>query len=1031
MKKEIFKESVFQNPTEEFRGAPFWSWNGKVEKEVLKEQIDVLKKMGFGGFHIHSRIGMDTEYLGREFMEYVKFCNEYGKSQGMQTWLYDEDKWPSGYGGGFVTENPEFRARYLLFSPNHYDNGYLDRRMSARSRLTENGDITLLQRYEIIISKEGYLEKYHHLNQEEPENENTWYAYEVIGEKLPWFNNAAYVDTLNPNAIRKFLDVTYRKYAECLGNEFSKSIPAIFTDEPQFTKMQNLTDGRQKADAGIAYTIGFDAAFYETYGYHFWDKLPEIFWRRADGEYSEMKYHYHNLISQRFADSYAGILGKWCGENNIRLTGHLMYEDTLERQTQCVGDAMRSYIYFQQPGIDILAGKEEYATAKQAQSVVRQQGAAGMTSELYGVTNWDYDFRGHKLQGDWQAALGVTTRVPHLAWMYMGGESKRDYPAPIDAHSPWYQKYPLIEDHFARINTVLCRGKAKVRVAVLHPIESYWLLYASDRQTLPERKQMDEDFQTLIKWLLFGQIDFDFISEGLLPKQKVSVSDGLLRIGEMSYEILIIPKILTIRRKTLELIDEFQKGGGKVFLLGDIPEYHDGKKEKPSNILKQSLKIPFEKETLLRFLKPYRDIEIFCKNGIRKDTLIYQMREENGVKWLFIAHGKEENEIEDDPFMQTDTKEIEIHVRGKYEATFMDTMTGKICPADYVIDQDFTVIFCKCYAQDSFLFKLEETEKKVAGVSAIQKELLCECYLPSVNPYMLEEANVLLLDNAFYSLDGGILQNSEEILRIDNEIRKTCNYRLRTDSFPQPWLSHGENKKEHEVYFKFLIDSEVEKEQVELAFEGERDVEIFWNQDKIIWEPKAYFVDRKINRLVLGKLKKGENLLELKIPFGEKTNLEWCYLLGDFGVRVMGSKCRIVSREKEIGFGDYSMQGFPFYGGNFVYEIPVETPNGEIELEIPNYRASLLEVSIDDGEKKPVFMDPCKVNLGKIHEGFHKIRIISYGNRSNQFAQLHNCNKAERYFGPLTWRTSGKNWCYEYQLKQSGVLTSPIMRIYK
>ena len=45
-------------------------------------------------------------------------------------------------------------------------------------------------------------------------------------------------------------------------------------------------------------------------------------------------------------------------------------------------------------------------------------------SELYGVTSWSFDFRRHKLQGDWQAALGITLRVPHLSWVSMKGGGK-------------------------------------------------------------------------------------------------------------------------------------------------------------------------------------------------------------------------------------------------------------------------------------------------------------------------------------------------------------------------------------------------------------------------------------------------------------------------------------------------------------------------------------------------------------------------------------------------------------------------------
>jgi hypothetical protein len=106
-----------------------------------------------------------------------------------------------------------------------------------------------------------------------------------------------------------------------------------------------------------------------------------------------------------------------------------------------------------------------------------------MLSELYGVTGWDFDFRGHKFQGDWQAALGVNVRVPHLAWQTMKGEGKRDYPASISYQSPWALEYKRIEDHYARINTALTRGQSKPRVAVIHPVESYGMLYSSKEES--------------------------------------------------------------------------------------------------------------------------------------------------------------------------------------------------------------------------------------------------------------------------------------------------------------------------------------------------------------------------------------------------------------------------------------------------------------------------------------------------------------------------------------------------------------------
>ena len=73
--------ALFENPTEEYRGTPFWAWNGKLNNETLLEQIDMLKKMGLGGFHMHVRTGMDSPYLDEEFMGYIRLCVEKAKQE--------------------------------------------------------------------------------------------------------------------------------------------------------------------------------------------------------------------------------------------------------------------------------------------------------------------------------------------------------------------------------------------------------------------------------------------------------------------------------------------------------------------------------------------------------------------------------------------------------------------------------------------------------------------------------------------------------------------------------------------------------------------------------------------------------------------------------------------------------------------------------------------------------------------------------------------------------------------------------------
>ena len=73
------KREEFQNPGVSYRGKPFWAWNGKLKREELIRQIDILEEMGFGGFFMHSRVGLETEYLGEEWFALTNACADYGE----------------------------------------------------------------------------------------------------------------------------------------------------------------------------------------------------------------------------------------------------------------------------------------------------------------------------------------------------------------------------------------------------------------------------------------------------------------------------------------------------------------------------------------------------------------------------------------------------------------------------------------------------------------------------------------------------------------------------------------------------------------------------------------------------------------------------------------------------------------------------------------------------------------------------------------------------------------------------------------
>ena len=1014
---------LFRNPGSEYRGAPFWAWNCRLEQKELEWQMEVMKKMGFGGVHMHVRTGLDTPYLGDEFMGHIRGCVDKAKQENMLAWLYDEDRWPSGAAGGLVTRDKQYRARYLLFTPTPYC-GMIDKieNSTAAAGRTENGE--LLACYDVELDRDGYLVSYRTIGAEEPALHHKWYAYLEQPLESGWYNNQTYVNTLDKKAMDRFIEVTYEAYNREISEEFDGVVPAIFTDEPQFSRKSTLRFATERADVKLPWTDDLPETFAAAYGGEdLLAGLPELVWERADKAVSVLRYHYHDHVCERFTRAFADNCGAWCREHGIALTGHMMEEPTLHSQTAALGEAMRAYRGFDLPGIDMLCAGFEFTTAKQTQSAVHQFGREGMLSEIYGVTNWDFDFRGHKLHGDWQAALGVSIRVPHLSWVSMAGEAKRDYPASINYQSPWWEKYSLVEDHFARLNTAMTRGKPIVKVGVIHPVESYWLHWGPAEQTALVRDEMDQNFQDLTKWLLFGGIDFNFISESLLPE--LCPEGGVpLRVGEMAYDAILVPGCETLRTTTLERLEAFAAAGGRLIFAGQIPTLADAvPSERAGALARDSIRIPLSKGAVLDALREVRTVEIRNQSGALTEDLLYQLRQDGDGRWLFIAHGAEPYNMDVCRF-----QDLRIRLDGQWIPRMYNTLTGEVESVEYQTCEGGTMISKRLYDYDSLLLWLEPTSEVSQGHAEMLETAFTgqEVTVPAAMDYSLSEPNAMLLDQAEYRLDDGPWMATEEILRLDNACRAALGWPSRKEAFAQPWVV-PEEPVTHQVSLRFYIESDDDRDGVMLAIEDARNLRITFNGQPVESVPTGWFTDKSIQTLPLPGVRRGINVLEVQIPFGKRTNIEWCYLVGDFGVEVTGRRVRMTALPEKLSFGDITRQGLPFYGGNVTYHIPVQTRGGRVLLRAAQYRGALLEASLDGGEKRSLIYPPYVVDLGTPDAGVHTVDLTLFGHRRNGFGPVHLTDLKDRWIGPEAWRSTGERWCYDYRLTEEGILTTPVI----
>lgn len=173
----------FKNIEKKYRPVPFWSWNTKLDVQETARQIELMDEAGIGGYFMHARGGLTTEYMGKEWFDNVSVGIQEGNNRGMQAWVYDENGWPSGFGGGLINGlGEDYQQKYLRYDTDLHN---MDR---------------------TICTRNGYR-----------------FFYEV---------NPFYVDVMDGKVTDQFIKKIYEPYYEKYQDQFQ----GFFTDEPQLSR---------------------------------------------------------------------------------------------------------------------------------------------------------------------------------------------------------------------------------------------------------------------------------------------------------------------------------------------------------------------------------------------------------------------------------------------------------------------------------------------------------------------------------------------------------------------------------------------------------------------------------------------------------------------------------------------------------------------------------------------------------------------------------------------------------------------------
>jgi len=957
--------ALFKNPPIEYGSAPLWVWNDDITEEQIDQQLADFKSGGMDGVFIHPRPGLITSYLSDEWFSLCAYTVKKGKELEMNVWLYDENSYPSGFAGGHVpAEMPE----------SYNQGGGLT--LNRVGKLPDNTDA-----YYLILKQvdSKFVDITNELSNEK-NKQGDYFLYEKsYYQNQAWHGGYSYVDLLHEGVTEKFIEVTMTGYKKYLGNEFGKTVPGIFTDEPNV-----YTPG-----GGIRWTPLLFTEFEKRWGYDLTINLPSL--TDEIGNWKQVRHNYYTTILEMFIERWSKPWYNYCEENNLDWTGH--YWEHGWPDPQHGGDNMAMYAWHQMPAIDILMNQySENVNAqfgnvravKELSSVANQMGRNRTLSETYGAGGWDLRFEDMKRIGDWEYVLGVNFLNQHLSYMTLEGARKRDHPQSFSYHEPWWKNYDVLGDYFARLSLALSSGKQINRILVFEPTSTAWSYFSP---TTPNEKfsEIGPLFQNFVLQLEKHQIEYDLASENIV-KDNGKIENEKFVVGERDYDIIIFPPGLeNLDMSTYKLVKTYLENGGKVLSFSNIPSYIDGAEsaELKSIVEKYSSQWINAKSLSEKKILDSNDIQ-FTKPEKIKGKLFHHRRDLDDGQILFLVNtsiddwsagsflikGKSVNELD---LTSGELKSFPRKMKdGSLEISFDLPPSGSLLLS--ISNQSQEVLTAKAAGEIKIITSLDDVKIKN------------------------ETPNVLTLDYCDLKLGGKI----EKDLYFFNAADKV----FRHHGFDgNPWVSAVQYKTSiidrnkfaddsgFEASYSFIVDEGVDRKSIRVVTEHPELWQIQINGTTVKSDPTTYWLDRKFGVYNIGgNVNIGANKITLiASPMTVYSELESIYIVGNFGLEAQAKGWKLV-KEKPLKLGSWKEQGLPFYSDAVSYSKSylIKLEKKRYVVKLPDWDGSVAEVKVNNKSAGIIAWPPYELDItDQIKNGENKITIDVAGTLKNLLGPHH------------------------------------------
>jgi len=974
--------SQFNDPPREYTTAPFFVWNGEITKDEIDKDLISFKNAGSSQVFIHPRPGLITEYLSENWFELYEHAVEKGKELGMNIWIYDENSYPSGFGGGHVPDE----------MPESYNKGQ-GLNMSKFDVFPDTSG-----KYYLCLKEENgtYKDITASLSDEKGKSGKYFLFSKTFNRKSDWYGGFSYVDLLYPGVTQKFIEVTMKGYEKYLGTEFGKTIPGTFTDEPQI-----------ESPGGIRWTPDLFDVFMKQWHYDLKTQLPSLY--EETGDWKKVRHNYTQTLLQLFIDRWSKPWHNYCEAKDLKFTGHYWEHEWPNMRPG--GDNMAMYAWPQVPAIDMLFNQWDDSTTKaqfgnvrsvkELASAANQTGRQRKLSETYGGSGWDLTFTDMKRNGDWEYALGVNLMNQHLTYFTLAGARKYDYPPTFDYHEPWWNDYKYLNTHYARLSLALSSGRQINDILIIEPTTSSWLY---DSYTQPNKKsgEIGQTFQSFITKLEKSQVEYDLGSENII-KDMGSVSKGKLNVGQAGYSRVVIPPLVeNLDHSTFELLRKFVSDGGTL-LLFSVPTLVDGSEseELKNFFIRKSDKIIKISTLSGEIINKYFNNIKLSFEGVTGGTLYHHRRILSDGQVLFLVNSSLSEQMSGS-----------LKTNGK-DALEMNTLTGEIYGYPKKLSgQDIMLTYSIPPAGSLLLFI---PDNKMPDYAIPQR---AEKYISMLSSSPLKiarnEDNVLMID--FCDIEVG------------NEITKDLNTYYAADKVYKYYGFKNGNPWNTSVQFKtnivdrdtfglttgfsatyhFPVKGKFDFSKIKAVVERSNLWNVTVNGIEIKPENNKWWLDRSFGVFNIGALiRTGDNTITLKAsPMKINAEVEPVYILGDFYVKPAEKGWSIEASSSVYTTGSWKTQGLPFYSWGVTYskEFNIENAVGNWEVSLGKWTGIIAEVSVNGQHANIIAFPPYKSDIsGLIKPGINKVDVNVIGSLKNLLGPHHN-NPKPGFVSPWTWR---------------------------